>query len=87
MIEPPLETRVDIGFAQLMTLLARAHFKRTDDREYTLEDFLPFWAREQKGDGKDEEKGGMSPEHVQGVMQRLMARQKLVAEQRGELAG
>ena len=27
------------------------------------------------------------PEHVQGVMQRLMARQKLVAEQRGELAG
>ena len=69
-----------------MALLAKAHFKRTDDREYTPADFLPAWAREQKPDDEEEE-DGLSPEHVQGVMQRLMARQKLVEEQRKGLAG
>ena len=90
MIEPPLETRVDIGFAQLMSLLANVNRdSKRQPEPWTPADFLPSWAREQKSDGADgDAKGGMDdPEHVRGVMQRLMARQKLVEEQRKGLAG
>jgi hypothetical protein len=52
-------------------------------------DFLPSWAREPKGsadgEAKPEKAGGMDPEYIRGVMERLQKHQELVEKQRGRL--
>lgn len=56
-IEPPVEVRIDLGFATLAAMLANIHRDRKRRPEpFTAQDFLPKWDREPTAAGRAKDK-------------------------------
>ena len=80
---PPLEDRVDFGFAALQALLANIYrdSKRTPE-VYTPSKFMPQWGRSDP----ESEEDGMDPDRVMKIMDGMMKTQEEWLKKGGRLS-